>query len=136
MLKIKVLKFAVFLSVASVIGILLWNIHQICFVPKTCYRPMIYYNNTLFWDEKKVDVNTDGLEFIGTVKSAVPNGEKPDSDFECNSENFMNAKLYRSTSGNYYALCTNGNLLLLKGSVQSNYDATTVVFPINNERRR
>lgn len=95
------------------IGFIGYNIYQIYFVPKACYRPMICYNNTSFWDEKIVDVSVDGLEYIGTINSSVPDGEKPDSDFECNTEVFLEAKLYRDGNDVYYLLCTNGNLLLL-----------------------
>lgn len=110
MLKSKKAKIAFILTAAIIIG---FNIYQIHFVPKVCYRPMIYYNNTLFWDEKIVDGNPDGLEYIGTVNSSVSEGEKPGSNFECNSEGFLNAKLYRDENGTYYLLCQNGNLLLL-----------------------
>lgn len=119
----KILCIAFAVAVTGFIG---YNIYQIYFVPKACYRPMICYNNTLFWDEKIVDVGTDGLEYIGTVNSCVSDGEKPDSDFECNSEGFLNAKLYRDGNGAYYLQCKNGNLFLL-GMAGKGTDYTTLV---------
>lgn len=120
MLKSKKAKIAFILTVAIIIGFIGFNIYQIHFVPKVCYRPMIYYNNTLFWDVNVVARKNDDtglrIEYIGTVDSLVPETEKPDSEFECNSREFMNARLYRDENSAYYLRCTNGNLLLLKNS--------------------
>ncbi len=77
------------------------------------YRPMIFCDGTLFWDEKIVDADIGIFEYIGKVNSRVSVSEKPDSEFECNCEGFMNAEIYRDSGGDYYAYCTNGNLLLL-----------------------
>lgn len=65
------------------------------------------------------------LEYIGTVNSLVPESEKPDSDFECSSKAFMNARLYRDSYGAYYLCCKNGNLLLL-GVYGKDTDYTTL----------
>lgn len=111
-IKLTILIFALLIVSGIVFGVL----HSLYHESSPVFRPMIFYNNTLFWDEKVVDGSTDGLEYIGTVNSSVPNGEKPENDFECNSEDFLNAKLYCDGNGVYYLLCTNGNLLLLEGN--------------------
>ncbi len=87
--------------------------HSLYHESPPAYRPMIFYDGKLFWVERVADINTDGMEYIGTINSRVSVGEKPSKDFECNSEVFMNAKLYRDINNAYYLQCTNGKLLLL-----------------------
>lgn len=113
--KAKIKLTIIILALLVVSGIVFGVLHSLYHESPPVFRPMVYYNNTLFWDEKVVDGTTDGLEYIGTINSSVPSSEKPDSDFECNCENLLNAKLYRNRNGIYYLLCTNGNLLLLEG---------------------
>lgn len=77
------------------------------------YRPMVFYDGRLFWTEKIIDTDIENLQYIGTVNSCVPESQKPDSEFECNTETFMNAELFYDGNGNYYIRCTNQKLLLL-----------------------
>ncbi len=122
MLKSKKAKIALVLIVAIIIGFIGFNIYQIYFVPKQDQRPMIYYNNTLFREKNVVALKNDDtglrLEYIGTVDSLAPGTELPDSEFECNSRGFMNARLYRDIYGNYYIVRVNGDLIMLETALQ------------------
>lgn len=101
------------LILLAVSGTAFGIMHSLYHESPPVYRPMVYYDGQLFWDKKAVDVSNDGMEYIGTIDSRVPESEKPTEDFECNCEAFMNAKLYRDTNGAYYLQCTNGKLFLL-----------------------
>lgn len=99
----------VFLVSAIVSGVL----YSLYYEAPPAYRPMIFYDGNLLWDEKIADIDIEKLEYVGTVNSRVSESEKPDSELECNAEVFMNGELYRDDDGNYYVYCSNGNLLLL-----------------------
>lgn len=103
----------IILIILAVSGTAFGVLHSLYYESPPVYRPMIFYDGKLFWDTKAADINTAGMEYIGTVNSRVPESEKPTEEFECNCEIFMNAKLYRDEHGDYYIYCTNGNILLL-----------------------
>lgn len=106
----------VFVFSFAVFGITFGIVYSLYYESPPAYRPMVFYDGKLFWDESVVETQPDTMNYIGKINSVVPDGEKPNNDFECNSEVFMNAKLYRDINGNYYLRCKNGNLLLLETS--------------------
>lgn len=99
--------------VLAVSGTVFGVLHSLYYESPPVYRPMVYYDGKLLWDEGLVETQPDTMEYIGTVDSRVSESEKPTEDFECNCEVFMNAKLYRDNDGDYYIHCNNGKMLLL-----------------------
>ena len=112
-------EFPVITVIVVLIGFIGWNAYRIYFVPDSYTDAVVYYNGTLLEYKNLVARKNDDtglrLEYIGTVNSLIPESEKPDSDFECSSKAFKNARLYRDGYGAYYLFCKNGNLLLLEG---------------------
>lgn len=122
-------KFLIIAIVVTVTGFIGWNAYRIYSVPDIYTDAAVYYNGTLLEYKNIVARKNDDtglrIEYIGTVNSLVSESEKPDSDFECSSKAFMNARLYRDSCGAYYLCCKNGNLLLL-GASGKGTDYTTL----------
>lgn len=107
--KISIIILIILAVAGTVFGIMYSLYHE----SPPVYRPMIYYDGMLLWDERLVEVQSDTMEYIGSVNSLVPETQKPDEDFESNCKNFMNAKLYRDNDGNYYLFTNREKVLLL-----------------------
>ena len=107
--KVLIIMLIIFAVAGTAFGIL----HSLYHESPPVYRPMIYYDGMLLWDERTVEIQPDGMEYIGFVNSLVPETQKPDEDFESNCKNFMNAKLYRDKNGDYYLFTNREKVLLL-----------------------
>lgn len=109
-------KAAIIILALLIISCIVFGIlHSLYYEPKSLYRPMFYYNGTVFYDTGKTIRDADALEYIGTVNSVIPNDQIPKNDFECNCAGWLGCRIFEDGSGLYY-LEANGNMFLLEES--------------------
>lgn len=99
------------------------------------YRPMVCYNQTVFYEEEITETETYRLEFLGVITSVAPASEKPDEQFECNAEGWLHSKLYKDINGTFYLEIPNGTVLKLKGSPLYPYPESTVYQKTSEQRK-
>ena len=123
----KIFLIIAFIAVSA--GFIGWSVCRIYYDPDKYTDAAVYYNGTLLEYKNLVARKNDDtglrLEYIGTVDSVAPDTELPDSDFECSSKAFLNAKLYMDDYGRYYLCRSNGDLIMLENTVKNNYASRT-----------
>lgn len=120
MTKKKKITFSAIAAIVLVPLVFYFSAHAVMYISelfeKPFYRPMVCYNQTVFYEEAIAEIETYRLGFLGVITSVAPSSEKPDEQFECNAEVWLYSKLYKDVNGIYYLELPNGTVLKLKGS--------------------
>ena len=124
----KAMKTAVVLSVLALFAVSVYTYYDACHAEEPVYRPMCFYDNTLFYDEG-ITAETGKLEYMGKINSCAGSHKRPKKNFECNYEAWLGAELYKDENNAFYIKLLNGRFLKLKAS-GSGAEITAVV-PFN-----
>lgn len=115
----KMIKTIVVLSVVSLLAVSVYVYFNGNYVKEDVYRPMCFYNNNLLWEDEAVEIDVSGLECIGTINSCVGARRKPEKNFECNYENWLDAELYKDENNVFHIKFLNGKTYKLRAAGDS-----------------
>lgn len=115
----KMIKIIVVLSVVSLLAVSVYAYFNDNYAKEDVYRPMCFYNNNLLWEEEMTGIDVSGLEYIGKINSCVGARRKPEKDFECNYENWLDAELYKDENSDFYIKFLNGRTYKLRAAGDS-----------------